>query len=67
MGDKFNTGMEFGLHGLDCFITVQRKSYSRIEGKHRAFVQNTFRLYIFDNPHPPGVTVTGFIANSLFR
>src|SRR5262245_19539080 len=59
IGDKFNQRTEFGLHGRYCFTTVQRKFCSRIEGKHLAFVQNTFQFYVFDYPHPPGFTVTG--------
>jgi hypothetical protein len=67
MGAKFNQRMELGLHMFDCFTTVQRKFCARIEGKHRAFVQNTFWLYFFDYPHTPGFTVTGFVAISLHR
>jgi hypothetical protein len=40
--DVSSRRMEFYLHALSCFIKVQGMFCARIEGKHRALVQNIF-------------------------
>jgi hypothetical protein len=52
MKNKFNPRMELYLRMSNCFTTIQGTFCARTEVKRRAFVQNVFRLYIFDCPIP---------------